>query len=101
MNSILIFTSIFNKLCLGDEDQDLTERVKTTLFKGPKDPVHMSHNLDLGVKTLKEHGNKTLDKVLETPTHRVSVSKILNKISKIMLITENRPSRINDGRVPE
>jgi hypothetical protein len=50
----------------------------------------MSHNLDRGVKTLKEHGNKTLDKVLETQTHRANVSKTLNKISKIMLITENR-----------
>jgi hypothetical protein len=50
----------------------------------------MSHNLDRGVKMLKEHGNRTLDKVLETPTHRANVSKTLNKISKIMLIIENR-----------
>jgi hypothetical protein len=50
----------------------------------------MSHNLDRGVKTLKEHGNRTLDKVLETQTHRAKGSKTLNKISKIMLIIENR-----------
>ncbi len=50
----------------------------------------MSHNLDRGVKTLKEHGNRTLDKVLETQMQRANVSKILNKISKIMLIKENR-----------
>jgi nickel-dependent lactate racemase len=84
INPILIFTSkLLKQLCLGEED-------KTTLFKGHKDLAHMSHNPDRGVKTLKEHGNRTLDKVLETPTHRANVSKTLNKISKIMLIIENR-----------
>jgi hypothetical protein len=59
-------------------------------FQEPQGPVHRFHNLDHGPKTLRVPGNKTLDKVLETQTHKVSVSKTLNKISRIILTTENR-----------